>query len=141
MSYPLDKNYFLLYQIWGTCLKYLPKECPCTGMHSAFHIVQWFFLCEDHKKSDDFFPFKYFHESKQTITYATLEVIASNVLAWLQCRDCNNWFQFSIFIVLIPTTCGACTNLSLLPAVTWREEPQNMAIGDLAFYYALYLWL
>ena len=113
---------------WSAHLKYLPKGCPYMLMYSALHIMQWFFDCFidvfTQKIAQKFFNF-YILWIKTNVAYTILEVIART----LYCTSVivYHWCQTDLLL---------CTVKCF---IQWAHSP-NMAVGDLDFYYTLYLW-
>ena len=115
---------FFVFHTWVTRLKYLPKGCPYILMYSALHIVQWFSkfeMCSPRKSDKNFFDFKIFMYQNK-------------------CRFNLKWSleQSSALQLQRQTDLLLCT-INFYCFIQW-VHPQNMAIGDLAFYYTLYLW-
>ena len=95
-------------------------------MYSSLHIMQWFSNCIDvsPRKSDEKFSIFTFSWIKTTVAYTRLEVIART-------RYCTTSYR----LVQRQTDLLLCTINCFL---RWAC-PQNMAVGNLQFYYTLYL--
>ena len=116
-------HHFFFSHTWGTRFKYLLQLCPYILMYSAIHIMQWFSHILDvftPKIRRKFFDL-YILWIKTNVAYTRLEVIART-------RYCT--------ILQRQTDLLLCT-LNCFPQ--WAHL-QNMAVGDLVFYYTLYLW-
>ena len=116
-------HYFFSHK-WGTRFKYLSKLCPYILMYSALHIMQWFSQVLDVftlKIKRKFFDF-YILWIKTNVAYTRLEMIART--KYCTTTTASNW------LLLCTVNCS----------LQWDHLP-NMAVGDLAFYYTLYLWL
>ena len=118
---------FFFSHTWGTCFKYLLKLCPYVLIYLALHIMQWFshilhvidvFTPKIRRKFFDF----YILWNKTNVAYTRLAVIARTKYYTLQ-------LQRQTDLLLCTVNCFP----------QW-VHPQNMAVGDLAFYYTLYLW-
>ena len=115
---------FFFSHTWGTRFKYLPKLCPYILMYSALHIMQWFSHILDvftPKITRKFFDFFSFFESKQ--------MSLTQDLSWSLGRSIALQLQRQIDLLLCTINCF----------LQW-DRLQNMVVGDLAFYYTLYLW-
>ena len=119
-------HHFFFSHTWGTRFKYLPEGCPDMLMHSALHIMQWFsvFLDVFTPKIRRKFLILTFLWIKTNVAYTRLEVIAKQRSA-LQ-------VEFITGVKLI------CYFVLFYCFLQWDHLP-NMAVGDLAFYYTLYL--
>ena len=112
-----------LFPYMGHSLQIFAKVMPYLLMYSALHIMQWF------SHILDVFTLKirwkfldvYISWIKTNVAYTRHDVIART--KYCTKTTASNWF--------VTLYC------KLLPA--WAH-PQNMAVGDLAFYYTLYLW-
>ena len=118
-------HYFFFSYPWGTRFKYLLMLCPYILIYSALHIMQWFsqilHICSPRKSDENFVDF-YILWIKTNDAYTRLEVIART--KYCTTTTASNWFVTLYY--------------KLLPAVS---SPSKHAVGDLAFYYTLYLWL
>ena len=127
--YPYGKkiHHFFFSHTWDTRFTFLPEGCPYMLMYSALHIMQWFSQILDvltPKIKWKFFDF-YILWIKTNVAYTRLEVIAKQQSA-LQVE----------FITGVKLICYFVLYHCILH---WSYLP-NMAVGDLAFYYTLYLW-
>ena len=116
-----------LSHMWGAHFKYLPEGCPYMFMYSALHIMQWFSHILDvftPKIRQKFFDFNILW-IKTNVAYTRLEVIAKQRSA-LQ-------VEFITGVKLI------CYFVLYYCFLYWAYPP-NMAVGNLDFYYTLYLW-
>ena len=119
-------HHFFFSHTWGTRFKYLPEGCTYMLMYSALHIIQWFSHILDVftlKIRWTFFNFNIFL-IKTNVAYTRLEVIAKQGSA-LQ-------VEFITSVKLI------CCFVLYYCFLHWDHLP-NMAVGDLDFYYILYL--
>ena len=120
-------HHFFFPHTWDARFKYLPEGCPYMLMYSALHIMQWFshilevFTPKIRQKFFDFNTFMI----KTNVAYTRLEVIAKQHSA-LQVES----------ITCVKLICYFVLYYCFLH---WVHLP-NMAVGDLAFYYTLYLW-
>ena len=121
-------HHFFFSHTWGTRFKYLPEGCPYMLMYSALHIMQWFSHILDvfTRKSDENVSISTFWCIKTNVAYTRLEVIAKQRSA-LQ-------VEFITGVKLI------CYFVLYYCFLHWAHLP-NMVVGDLAFYYTLYLWI
>ena len=118
-------HHFFFFHTWGTCFKYLPKLCPYILMYSALHIMQWFSHILDvftPKIRWKFFDY-YILRIKTNVAYTRLGLIART--KYCTTTTASNWFVTLYF--------------KLLPAVRLSSK-HGRPVGDLAFYYTLYLW-
>ena len=77
------------------------------------------------RKSDENFSILTFYESKQTSLTQDLKWSLNNVVRYkYSLSPASNWFVTLYYII----------------ASSIEVTFQNMAVGDLAFYYTLYLW-
>ena len=118
--------HFFFSHTWGTRFIYLPEGCPYMLMYSALHIMQWFSHILDvfTPKTGENFSILTFLWIKTNVAYTRLEVIAKQRSA-LQ-------VEFITGVKLI------CYFVLYYCFLQWDHLP-NMAVGDLAFYYTLYL--
>ena len=127
LGYRPKIHHFFFSHKWDTRFKYLSKLCPYIRMYSALHIMQWFSHSLDvftPKIKRKFFDF-YILWIKTNVAYTRLEMIAKQRSA-LQV----------LFITGVKLICYFVLYYCFLH---WSHLP-NMAVGDLAFYYTLYLW-
>ena len=126
LGYRPKIHHFFFSHKWDTRFKYLSTLCPYILMYSALHIMQWFSHSLDvftPKIKRKFFDF-YILWIKTNVAYTRLEMIAKQRSA-LQ-------VQFITGVKLI------CYFVLYYCFLHWSHLP-NMAVGDLAFYYTLYL--
>ena len=124
LGYRPKIHHFFFSHKWDTRFKYLCKLCPYILMYSALHIMQWFSHSLDvftPKIKRKFFDF-YILWIKTNVAYTRLEMIARTKYIALQ-------LQRQTDLLLCTINCF----------LQWDHLP-NMAVGDLAFYYTLYLW-
>ena len=121
---------FFFSHTWGSRFKYLPEGCPYMLMYSALHIMQWFSqlldACVHPENQMKNFSILTFLWIKTNVAYTSLEVIATQHSV-LQ-------VEFITGVQLI------CYFILYYYFLHWSHLP-NMAVGDLAFYYTLYLWI
>ena len=116
-------HHFFFSQTWGTHFKYLPKLCTYILMYSALHIMQWLshildvFTLKIRRKFFDF----YILWIKTNVAYTRLELIART-------KHCTTTTVSNWFVILCTINCFP----------QW-DRLHNMAVGDLAFSYTLYL--
>ena len=123
LGYRQKIHHFFFSHKWGTRFKYLSKLCPYILMYSALHIMQWFSQVFDvftPKIKRKFLIFT-FYESKQ--------MSLTQDLRWSLGRSIPLQLQRQTDLLLCTINCF----------LQW-DHPPNMAVGDLAFYYTLYLW-
>ena len=126
LGYRPKIHHFFFSHKWDTRFKYLSKLCPYIHMYSALHIMQWFSHSLDvftPKIKRNFFDF-YISWLKTNVAYTRLEMIAKQLSA-LQV-----WFITGVKLI--------CYFVLYYCFLHWSHLP-NMAVGDLAFYYTLYL--
>ena len=119
-------HHFFFSHTWGTRFKYLPEGCPYMLMYSALHAMQWFSQLLDvftPKIRRKFFDFNILW-IKTNVAYTRLKMIAKQRSA-LQVK----------FITCVKLICYFVLYYCFLH---WSHL-LNMAVGDLAFYYTLYL--
>ena len=117
-----------LFHTWVTRFKYLPEGCPYMLMYLAFFtpnaVVLSHFRCVHPQNKTKYFLILTFLWIKTNVACTTLEVIAKQYSA-LQVE----------FITGVKLICNFVLYYCFLH---WAHLP-NMAVGDLAFYYTLYL--
>ena len=115
-------HHFFFSHTWGTRFKYLPKLCPYILVYSAFHIMQWFSHILDvftPKIRGNFSIFTFYESRQISLTQDLNWSLGRSIALQLQrqtdllLRTINYFLQWDILL--------------------------NMAVGDLAFYYTLYL--
>ena len=124
LGYRQKIHHFFFSHKRGTRFRYLSKLCPYTVMYSALHIMQWFSQLLDvftPRKSNENFSIFTFYESKQ--------MSLTQDLRWSLGRSIALQLQRQTDLLLCTINCF----------LQWDHLP-NMAVGDLAFYYTLYLW-
>ena len=128
LGYRPKIHHFFFSHKWDTRFKYLSKLSPYILMYSALHIMQWFSHSLDvftPKIKRKFFDF-YILWIKTNVAYTRLEMIAK------QRSALQVWFITGVKLI--------CYFVLYYCFLHWSHLP-NMAVGDLAFYYTLYLWL
>ena len=127
LGYRPKIHHFFFSHKWATRFKYLSKLCPYILMYSALHIMQWFSRSLDvftPKIKRKFFDI-YILWIKTNVAYTRLEMIARTKYPGIALQ-----LQRQTDLLLCTINCF----------LQWDHLP-NMAVGDLAFYYTLYLWL
>ena len=120
-------HHFFFSHTWDTRFKYLPEGCPYMLMYSALHIMQWFSHILDvftPKIRQNFFNFNIFMNKKKTSLTQDLKWSLNNIVR----------YKYSLSPVKL-----ICYFVLYYYFLRWAHPP-NMAVGDLAFYYTLYLW-
>ena len=130
-------HFFFLSHAWGARLKYLPNGCPHMLMYSVLHIIAvlWLFGCFYPKIRRKFFDFYIFMNQSKCRLHKTwsdrwIKVVHYNLSFSTASnhRDKNRYLDGQTDLLLCTINCF----------IQWAH-PQNMAVGDLAIYYTLYL--
>ena len=115
-------HHFFFSHKWGTRFKYLSKLCPYILMYSALHIMQWF------SRLLDVFTPKIKRKCSIFTFYESKQMSLTQDLRWSLGRSIALQLQRQTDLILCTIDCF----------LQWDHLP-NMAVGDLAFYYTLYL--
>ena len=123
-------HHFFFSHTWGTRFRYLSEGCPYMLMYSALHIMQWFshILDVSTLKIRQNFLILSFLWIKTNVAYTRLDVIAKQ----------RSELQVE-FITGVKLICYFIHSVLYYCFLQWDHLP-NMAVGDLAFSYTLYLW-
>ena len=124
LGYRQKIHHFFFSHKWGTRFRYLSKLCPYILMYSTLHMMQWFSQLLDvfaPKIKRKFFDFY--------ILWILKQMSLTQNLRWSLGRSIALQLQRQTDLLLCTINCF----------LQWDHLP-NMAVGDLAFYYTLYLW-